>query len=49
MAQTLVAWYQQNVEADGITATPSFIVNGEKVDNQGYDSFSALIEKKLAE
>ena len=32
-AQTLVAWYQENAERDGIQATPSFIVNGKKVDN----------------
>lgn len=46
-AQTLVAWYQKNAEKDGIQATPSFIVNGKKVDNQSYDEFKALIEKEL--
>ncbi|TDK46204.1 DsbA family protein [Antarcticimicrobium luteum] len=47
-AQTLVAWYQQNAEADDITATPSFIVNGQKVSNQPWDEFKALIEAELA-
>ncbi|WP_170406274.1 DsbA family protein [Ruegeria arenilitoris] len=46
-AQTLVAWYQKNAEQDGIQATPSFVVNGKKVDNQSYDEFKALIEKEL--
>ncbi|MFD0910571.1 DsbA family protein [Ruegeria arenilitoris] len=46
-AQTLVAWYQTNAEQDGIQATPSFVVNGKKVDNQSYDEFKALIEKEL--
>lgn len=46
-AETLYTWYRENVERDGITATPSFIVNGEKVSNQSYDDFKALIEDKL--
>ncbi|UWR02524.1 DsbA family protein [Ruegeria conchae] len=46
-AQTLVAWYQENAESDGIQATPSFIVNGKKVDNQSYDDFKKLIEDEL--
>ncbi|MDX2482042.1 MAG: DsbA family protein [Pseudodonghicola sp.] len=47
-AQTLVAWYQKNAEADGINATPSFIVNGKSVSNQSWDDFKALIEAELA-
>ncbi len=46
-AQTLVAWYQENAERDGIQATPSFIVNGKKVDNQSYADFKKLIEDEL--
>ncbi len=47
-AQTLVAWYQENAERDDISATPSFIVNGKKIDNpRTYDDFKALIEKEL--
>jgi len=46
-AQTLVAWYQENAERDGIQATPSFIVNGKAVDNQSYDDFKKLIEDEL--
>ena len=46
-AQTLVAWYKENVEADGIEATPSFVINGKKVPNQSYAEFSAAIDAEL--
>ncbi|NOD33026.1 MULTISPECIES: DsbA family protein [unclassified Ruegeria] len=46
-ARTLAAWYQENAERDGIQATPSFIVNGKKVDNQSYADFKKLIEAEL--
>ncbi|MCG7520632.1 DsbA family protein [Ruegeria sp. Ofav3-42] len=46
-AQTLVAWYQENAERDGVQATPSFVVNGKKVDNQSYGDFKKLIEDEL--
>ncbi|WP_171101384.1 MULTISPECIES: DsbA family protein [unclassified Ruegeria] len=46
-AQTLVAWYQENAERDDVRATPSFVVNGQKVSNQSYDEFKALIEAEL--
>jgi len=46
-AQTLVAWYQQNAEADDISSTPSFVVNGKKVPNQSYADFSAILDAEL--
>ncbi len=46
-AQTLVAWYQENAERDGIQATPSFLVNGKKIDNMSYDDFKKIIEDEL--
>ena len=46
-AQTLVAWYQENAERDGVQATPSFLVNGKMVENQSYDGFKKLIEDAL--
>lgn len=46
-AQTLVSWYQENAEADGIQSTPSFILNGTSVANQSYDKFKALIDAEL--
>lgn len=48
-AQTLVAWFQKNAEADQIEATPSFVVNGTKVPNQSYADFSKLIDAELDE
>ncbi len=48
-AQTLVAWFQKNAEADKIDATPSFVVNGEKVANQSYADFAKLIDAELEE
>jgi protein-disulfide isomerase len=47
-AETLVAWYQDNATRDGVEGTPSFIINGEKVANQAWDSFKAIIDAELA-
>lgn len=46
-AQALVAWYQQNAEADGITSTPSFVINGKKHSNMGYADMKKLIDEAL--
>lgn len=43
-AKTLVAWFQQNAEADGITSTPSFIIDGKKYANMGYDDMKQIIQ-----
>lgn len=43
-ARTLVAWYQENAEADGIDSTPSFLINGQKYSNMAYDEMAALID-----
>ena len=47
-AQALVAWYQDNATSDGIESTPSFVINGSKVDNQAWDSFKSIIDAELA-
>lgn len=47
-AEALVAEYQKNSEADDITSTPAFIINGEKASNMNYEDFSALLDKELA-
>lgn len=47
MARAMVAVYQENAEADGITSTPSFVINGTKHGNMGFDEFSRIIEEKL--
>ncbi|ANP36993.1 thiol-disulfide oxidoreductase [Phaeobacter gallaeciensis] len=46
-AQTLVTWYQENAEEHDVTATPSFVLNGKKIENQSYESFKALIDAEL--
>lgn len=48
-AQALVAWYQQNAEADGISSTPSFVINGENYSNMNYADFSNVLDGLLAE
>jgi protein-disulfide isomerase len=46
-AETLVAWYRQNAEADGIDATPSFVIDGRKYSNMSYAEFSEILDGKL--
>ncbi|GFE49204.1 thiol-disulfide oxidoreductase [Roseobacter cerasinus] len=43
-ARTLVAWYQENAEADGIDSTPSFVINGQKYSNMSYAEMAELID-----
>ena len=37
MAEALVANYEANAEADGIRATPTFVIDGETLSNVGLD------------
>ena len=46
-AQTLVAWYQENAEADGIRSTPSFIINGTKYSNMTISRWHRSLTKQL--
>ncbi len=48
-ARALVTVYQQNAEADGIDATPTFVINGEKYSNMPYEDFVKILDEKLAE
>jgi len=47
--QALVAWYQENFTRDNMDSTPSFMINGQKYANMSYDSFSDILDEKLAE
>lgn len=47
--ESLVSAYQTNAEADRIEATPSFIIGGDKIANQGWDSLKQIIDGKLAD
>jgi len=46
-AQSLVGWYQANSERDGISSTPSFMIDGEKYSNMSYADFAAILDEKL--
>lgn len=48
-AQALVAWYQENAEADGIDSTPSFVINGKKHSNMSYEDMKVIIDEALAD
>ncbi len=48
-AEALVAWFQGNAEADGITGTPTFIINGETHSNMAWDEMQAILDAELAE
>lgn len=48
MAETLVAWYNENNTRDGIEGTPTFFVNGVKYSNMAYADFAAILDAELA-
>lgn len=47
--EQLIATFQENAKADDIQATPTFIIGGETVPNQAWDSMKEIIDTKLAE
>ncbi len=48
-AEALYTWFEANTEADGVTSTPSLVINGETHGNMSYADLSELLEKELAE
>ncbi|PIE11954.1 MAG: thiol-disulfide oxidoreductase [Rhodobacterales bacterium] len=48
-AQALIDWYNDNREADDITATPTLIIDGEKHSNMSFEDLAKIIDAKLAE
>ncbi|MHA7876483.1 DsbA family protein [Roseivivax sp.] len=46
--RSLVEWYQENAEADGIRSTPSFMIDGELHSNMNYDDFAEILDEKIA-
>lgn len=46
-AEALFGWYQENADRDGITGTPSFLIDGQKYSNMAYDEFAAILDGKL--
>ncbi|MEM9585050.1 MAG: DsbA family protein [Pseudomonadota bacterium] len=47
MARAMTAVFQQNKEADGVRATPSFVIDGELQSNMSYDELKRLLDAKL--
>ena len=45
----LIATFQKNATADEIEGTPTFIIAGEKVQNQPWEDLKKIIDAKLAE
>lgn len=48
-AQAMYARWLQQSEADGITSTPSFVIDGKKYSNMPYDEMKSIIESALGE
>lgn len=48
-AKTLVAWFQENAEADDVNSTPTLVINGETHSNMSYDDLKAMIDEQLTE
>lgn len=46
-AQALYAFFVKNSEADNVTGTPSFIINGEKYSNMPYDELKQVLDAEL--
>ncbi len=49
MAQALVASSTSDIEADNVTGTPTFVINGEVMSNMPYESFVVEFDKILAD
>jgi protein-disulfide isomerase len=47
-AEALVADYQKHQAADGVDATPMFLINGEKLENEPYETFQRKFDQILA-
>lgn len=48
MLEEMVEVYKTTTEADGITSTPSFVINGEKTGNMNYTDFSTRLDALLS-
>ena len=47
LAEELIEIFKKNTTADGISSTPSFVINGELTQNMSYDELKKVIESKL--
>ncbi len=42
--RTLVQWYTENAERDGVSSTPSFVINGTTYRNMSYSEMQEIID-----
>ncbi len=47
LALALLETYRRNATADGITATPTFVINGRRYSNMSFAEFEAAIQAAL--
>lgn len=47
-AEALYSTFVANADADGIEATPSFVIDGQTYRNMPYDDLKALLDEKIA-
>ncbi len=48
-AEVLEAWFRQHAEKDGITSTPTVVVDGKSYGNPSYAELKKVLDEKLAE
>ena len=47
MAEDLIEIFKKNATEDGISSTPSFVINGELMQNMSYEELKIMIDKNL--
>ena len=48
-AKALHSWYEATTAADGVSSTPTLVINGQTYGNMGYAALAELIDEKLGE
>ena len=46
-AEALFTWYQANAERDGISSTPSFVIDGRLYSNITYPEFAEILDARI--
>ena len=46
-AEALFTWYQANAERDGISSTPSFVIDGRLYSNMTYPEFAEILDARI--
>ncbi|MFU8823541.1 thioredoxin domain-containing protein [Yoonia sp.] len=46
-AEALYTWYQANADRDGITSTPSFLIDGRQYGNMAYPAFADILDARI--